>query len=159
MDPLHQDRLRIIKWPWILAILALFAVAVALTLAGGWQAHAREWLNLIVRWLHIIYGIAWIGASFYFIFLENALERQGVRAELSGNLWAIHGGGIYYTGKIQNRPQRATQIPALVQVGRLPDLGHGVLAARHRLLRRPSHHPAAPWQHPARLGSHYDCGR
>jgi len=105
MNLLDQDRLRIVKWPWILAILALFAVAVALTLAGGWQAHAREWLNLIVRWLHIIYGIAWIGASFYFIFLENALERQGVRAELSGNIWAIHGGGIYYLEKYKTAPK------------------------------------------------------
>ena len=105
MNLLDQDRLRIVKWPWILAILALSAVAVALTLAGGWQAHAREWLNLIVRWLHIIYGIAWIGASFYFIFLENALERQGVRAELSGNIWAIHGGGIYYLEKYKTAPK------------------------------------------------------
>jgi uncharacterized membrane protein len=105
MNPLNQDRLRIIKWPWILAILALFGVALALTLAGGWQAHAREWLHLIVRWLHIIYGIAWIGASFYFIFVENALERQGVRAELSGNIWAIHGGGIYYLEKYKTAPK------------------------------------------------------
>lgn len=106
MNPLHQDRLRIIRWPWVLALLVIFALAVALTLANGWQAHAREWLNLVVRWLHIIYGIAWIGASFYFIFLENALERQGVRAELSGNIWTIHGGGIYYLEKYKTAPQQ-----------------------------------------------------
>ncbi|MCS7193847.1 MAG: urate hydroxylase PuuD [Meiothermus sp.] len=104
MDILNQDRLRLIKWPWLLALLALFGLGLALTLVHGWQAHAREWLNLVVRWLHIIYGIAWIGASFYFIFLENALERHGVRAELSGNLWAIHGGGIYYLEKYKTAP-------------------------------------------------------
>ena len=104
MNILDHDRLRAIKWPWIMAILAILAVGLALTLINGWQAHAREWLNLIVRWLHIIYGIAWIGASFYFIFLENALERQGVRAELSGNIWTIHGGGIYYLEKYKTAP-------------------------------------------------------
>lgn len=104
MNILDQDRLRLVKWPWILAILALLALGLYLTLANGWQAHAREWLNLAVRWLHIIYGIAWIGASFYFIFLENALERQGVRTELSGNIWTIHGGGIYYLEKYKTAP-------------------------------------------------------
>ncbi|MDW8425617.1 MAG: urate hydroxylase PuuD [Meiothermus sp.] len=104
MNILHHDRLRIVKWPWVLALLALLGLGVYLTLANGWQAHAREWLNLVVRWLHIIYGIAWIGASFYFIFLENALERQGVRAELSGNIWTIHGGGIYYLEKYKTAP-------------------------------------------------------
>jgi len=105
LNPLHQDRLRVIRWPWILAMVALLALAYVLVQANGWQAHAREWLNLAVRWLHIVYGIAWIGASFYFIFLENALERVGVRAELSGNLWAIHGGGIYYLEKYKTAPK------------------------------------------------------
>lgn len=104
MNPLHQDRLRIIKLPWLIALAALFAVGLFLVAAGGWQAHAKEWLNLLVRWLHIIYGIAWIGASFYFIFLENALERVGVRPELSGNIWSIHGGGIYYLEKYKTAP-------------------------------------------------------
>ncbi len=104
MNILDHDRLRIIKWPWLLALLLVLALGLYLTLANGWQAHAREWLNLVVRWLHIIYGIAWIGASFYFIFLENALERQGVRAELSGNIWTIHGGGIYYLEKYKTAP-------------------------------------------------------
>ncbi len=104
MNILNHDRLRVIKWPWVVAILAIFVLGLVLTLVNGWQAHAREWLNLMVRWLHIIYGIAWIGASFYFIFLENALERQGVRAELSGNIWTIHGGGIYYLEKYKTAP-------------------------------------------------------
>lgn len=105
MNPLDQDRLRLIKLPWILAIIALVFVAALAIAFFGWGAHAREWLNLIVRWLHIIYGIAWIGASFYFIFLENALERQNVRDELAGNIWTIHGGGIYYLEKYKVAPK------------------------------------------------------
>jgi uncharacterized membrane protein len=105
LNPLHQDRLRLIKWPWILAMALLLLLAYALVQANGWQAHAREWLNLVVRWLHVVYGVAWIGASFYFIFLENTLERVGVRPELSGNLWAIHGGGIYYLEKYKTAPK------------------------------------------------------
>ncbi len=72
--------------------------------------YAMEWLNLAVRWTHVIAGIMWIGASFYFIFLENNLNRtEGLRDELAGNLWAIHGGGFYYVEKYKVAP---TVIPA-----------------------------------------------
>ena len=55
---------------------------------------------------HITFGIAWIGASFYFVFLENALNRtKDVRPELAGNLWAIHGGGFYYLEKYKVAPK------------------------------------------------------
>ncbi len=55
--------------------------------------------------MHITFGIAWIGASFYFVFLENALNRtKDVRDELAGNLWAIHGGGFYYLEKYKIAP-------------------------------------------------------
>ena len=64
-----------------------------------------EWLNLVVRWVHVVLGIAWIGASFYFIFLENSLNRtKNLRDELAGNLWAIHGGGFYYIEKYKGAP-------------------------------------------------------
>jgi uncharacterized membrane protein len=64
-------------------------------------------LNLIVRWAHVIAGIMWIGASFYFIFLENKLNRtKGVRDELAGNLWAIHGGGFYFLEKYKVAPKK-----------------------------------------------------
>ncbi|MFM9052872.1 MAG: urate hydroxylase PuuD, partial [Bacteroidota bacterium] len=54
---------------------------------------------------HIVFGIAWIGASFYFIFLENSLNRtKGLRDELAGNLWAIHGGVFYYLEKYKVAP-------------------------------------------------------
>jgi len=41
-----------------------------------YEGHFFEWINLIVRWMHITFGIAWIGASFYFVFLENALNQN-----------------------------------------------------------------------------------
>lgn len=67
--------------------------------------HILEWFNLIVRWTHVIIGIAWIGASFYFVFLENSLNRtKGLRDELAGNLWAVHGGGFYYLEKYKVAP-------------------------------------------------------
>ncbi|MCB0771209.1 MAG: urate hydroxylase PuuD, partial [Flavobacteriales bacterium] len=68
--------------------------------------YVMEWLNLAVRWTHVIAGIMWIGASFYFIFLENNLNRtEGLRDELAGNLWAIHGGGFYYLEKYKVAPK------------------------------------------------------
>jgi len=77
-------------------------VAVAGTVMQGF---VMEWLNLIVRWTHVVVGIMWIGASFYFIFLENNLNRtDGVRDELAGNLWAIHGGGFYFLEKYKVAP-------------------------------------------------------
>lgn len=68
------------------------------------QAHLMEWLNLGVRWIHMIVGIAWIGASFYFVWLENNLNRCNPREGLSGDLWAIHGGGIYHLEKYKLAP-------------------------------------------------------
>ena len=72
-----------------------------------YESHFFEWLNLTVRLIHITFGIAWIGASFYFVFLENALNRtEGVRDELAGNLWAVHGGGFYYLEKYKLAPKK-----------------------------------------------------
>ncbi len=70
------------------------------------ESHLLEWLNIVVRLMHITFGIAWIGASFYFVFLENALNRtHNVRDELAGNLWAVHGGGFYYLEKYKVAPK------------------------------------------------------
>ncbi|NOT50373.1 MAG: urate hydroxylase PuuD [Chitinophagaceae bacterium] len=70
------------------------------------EGHLTEWLNIAVRVMHITFGIAWIGASFYFVFLENALNRtDNVRDELAGNLWAVHGGGFYYLEKYKGAPK------------------------------------------------------
>ncbi len=72
----------------------------------AWEAHLMEWMNIVIRWMHITFGIAWIGASFYFVFLENALNRtDNVREELAGNLWAVHGGGFYYLEKYKVAPK------------------------------------------------------
>ncbi|MFG5860221.1 urate hydroxylase PuuD [Metapseudomonas sp. CR1201] len=70
------------------------------------EAHLTEWLNLGIRWIHMITGIAWIGASFYFVWLENNLNRANPREGLSGDLWAIHGGGIYHLEKYKLAPPK-----------------------------------------------------
>ena len=71
-------------------------------------AYALEWLNLLVRWLHVITGIAWIGASFYFVWLDNHLEAPSkasdIERDVGGELWAVHGGGFYHAEKFRARP-------------------------------------------------------
>lgn len=62
-----------------------------------------EWLNLAVRWLHVTAGIAWIGSSFYFIWLDNHLVQPN-SGEASGELWSVHGGGFYHNEKYQVAP-------------------------------------------------------
>ncbi|WP_299686362.1 urate hydroxylase PuuD [uncultured Vibrio sp.] len=66
--------------------------------------HITEWLNLAIRWIHMIVGVSWIGASFYFVWLENNLNRVNPKTGLSGDLWAIHGGGIYHLEKYKLAP-------------------------------------------------------
>ncbi len=70
------------------------------------EVYLQEWLNLLLRWAHFITGIAWIGASFYFNWLENHLERQNTQSGIAGYLWAVHGGGFYYLQKFQVAPER-----------------------------------------------------
>ena len=76
--------------------------------------YISDWLNLVIRFLHVITGIAWIGASFYFIWLDNALreppewkKQKGIK----GDVWAIHGGGIYEVAKYRLAPE---QMPAIL---------------------------------------------
>ena len=68
------------------------------------EAYLLDWLNLLVRWAHVIVGIAWIGASFYFIWLDNHLEPSR-DPKLAGELWAIHGGGFYRIEKFRVAPR------------------------------------------------------
>ncbi len=70
------------------------------------EAYLQEWLSLLLRWAHFITGVAWIGASFYFNWLENHLERQNAGGGIAGDLWAVHGGGFYYLQKYQVAPER-----------------------------------------------------
>lgn len=67
-----------------------------------------EWLNLAFRWFHVVAAIAWIGASFYFIWLDLSLREPPqwkIDKGIKGDLWAIHGGGIYEVAKYQVRPE------------------------------------------------------
>jgi len=67
-----------------------------------------EWVHLLLRWLHVIVGIAWIGASFYFVWLDNHLEKprepELLRKGVDGELWAVHGGGFYNPQKYMLAP-------------------------------------------------------
>ena len=66
-----------------------------------------EWLSLIVRWLHVIAGIAWIGSSFYFIHLDLSLKRSpGLPDGVKGDAWQVHGGGFYHMVKYLVAPAR-----------------------------------------------------
>ena len=67
------------------------------------EAYLLDWLTLIARWAHIVVGIAWIGASFYFIWLDNHLEAAKDPA-FAGELYAIHGGGFYRAQKYRLAP-------------------------------------------------------
>ena len=70
-------------------------------------AALSEWVNLAIRWLHLITGIAWIGASFYFISLDNQLDPPADKNPLvRGEQWAIHGGGFYYKRKYILAPEK-----------------------------------------------------
>lgn len=78
------------------------------------SAYGLDWLNLLLRWLHMITGIAWIGASFYFVWLDNSIRPPAPDSDLakqgvSGHLWAVHGGGFYNPQKYLVAPK---ELPA-----------------------------------------------
>lgn len=90
----------------LISIVGIISCIYFLVKGTVYEGHLMEWLNIIIRVMHITFGIAWIGASFYFVFLENALNRTvNVRDELAGNLWAVHGGGFYYLEKYKVAPK------------------------------------------------------
>ena len=90
----------------LLAIVGILVNTYIIVQGTPLESHMMEWLNIVIRLMHITFGIAWIGASFYFVFLENALNRtEEVRDELAGNLWAVHGGGFYYLEKYKVAPK------------------------------------------------------
>ncbi len=65
------------------------------------------WINLAIRWLHFITGIAWIGSSFYFVWLDNHLEEPKEKKKgMSGELWSVHGGGFYHKQKYAVAPEQ-----------------------------------------------------
>ena len=73
------------------------------------DAYFFDWLNMLLRWLHLIAGAAWIGASFYFAHLDNALRppesADDVNRGVHGDYWAVHGGGFYRSQKYLTGPR------------------------------------------------------
>jgi uncharacterized membrane protein len=72
------------------------------------ENYVLDWLSLFFRWFHFIAGVAWIGASFYFIWLDNNLREPPQWKQdkgIKGDLWAIHGGGIYEVAKYRLAPE------------------------------------------------------
>jgi len=73
------------------------------------DAYIIEWLNILGRWVHFITGIAWIGSSFYFVWLDNHLQPPAVEEDdkkgVGGELWSVHGGGFYHAQKYRVAPQ------------------------------------------------------
>jgi uncharacterized membrane protein len=72
------------------------------------ETYLLDWASLLLRWAHLIAGIAWIGLSLYFIWLDDSLEPPA-RAEdrargVAGELWAVYGGGFYHTQKYALAP-------------------------------------------------------
>src|SRR5215469_18088889 len=66
-----------------------------------------EWASMIIRWLHVVAGIAWIGSSFYFIHLDLSLRRHDrLAAGVQGDAWQVHGGGFYHMVKYMVAPAR-----------------------------------------------------
>lgn len=67
------------------------------------EAYLLDWLNLGLRWLHFVAGIAWIGSSFYFVMLDSSLSKPARQSDVergvAGELWAVHGGGVYHSQK------------------------------------------------------------
>jgi uncharacterized membrane protein len=97
-DPLGQ-----IAWT-IPIMFAAFAIAYGLTWSGplNW-----DWLNLLLRWGHMIAGIAWIGTSFYFVALDFSLRKHdALPPGVSGEAWEVHGGGFYHVSKYLTAPSQ-----------------------------------------------------
>lgn len=72
------------------------------------ESYLLDWANLLLRWVHVITAIAWIGSSFYFVFLDSSLtlpeDEEQKRQGVSGELWAVHGGGFYHPVKFNVAP-------------------------------------------------------
>ncbi|MDO8903390.1 urate hydroxylase PuuD [Hydrogenophaga sp.] len=74
------------------------------------ETYLLDWANLLLRWVHVIVAIAWIGSSFYFVFLDSSLtppvDEQLKKEGVSGELWAVHGGGFYHPVKFAVAPPK-----------------------------------------------------
>src|SRR5882762_5548841 len=76
--------------------------------ASVMEAYLLDWANLLVRWLHLTAGIAWIGTSFYYIALDYHLlppkDPRAIEEGVGGEVWEIHGGGFYRVEKYRVAP-------------------------------------------------------
>jgi uncharacterized membrane protein len=74
------------------------------------EAYLLDWANLLLRWVHVITAIAWIGSSFYFVFLDNNLVKPQspdlLEKGVDGAMWAVHGGGFYNPQKYMVAPAK-----------------------------------------------------
>ena len=74
------------------------------------EAYLLDWANLLLRWVHVITAIAWIGSSFYFVFLDNNLQKPTspdlLEKGVDGAMWAVHGGGFYNPQKYMVAPKK-----------------------------------------------------
>ena len=69
------------------------------------SAFVIDWFNLFLRWFHLIVGIAWIGASFHFVWLDFSFrKRETMNPGVYGTSWLVHGGGFYHVEKYQVAP-------------------------------------------------------
>ena len=92
------------KIAWTLPIIVV-AMALAWWLTGS-PLKSLDWANLLVRWGHMIAGIAWIGTSFYFVALDFSLRSSGtLPAGVAGEAWEVHGGGFYHVRKYLSAPE------------------------------------------------------
>ncbi len=73
------------------------------------EGYLLDWVNLLLRWTHVITAIAWIGSSFYFVLLDNSLSKPQDKElkdkGVDGEMWAVHGGGFYHSNKYMVAPR------------------------------------------------------
>ena len=69
--------------------------------------HFADWIDLGLRWLHVIAGVVWIGTSFYFVWLNNRLRPPAApETGIDGELWSVHGGGFYRVLRYRVAPEK-----------------------------------------------------
>jgi uncharacterized membrane protein len=77
------------------------------------ESYYLDWANLLLRWVHVITAVAWIGASFYFVMLDNSLEKpqdaESLDKGVGGEQWAVHGGGFYNMQKYSLAPKQVPE--------------------------------------------------
>ena len=94
----------------IRGVQTAYRPAVVSRLETLMEAYLLDWANLLLRWVHVITAIAWIGSSFYFVFLDNNLLKPNspdlLEKGVDGAMWAVHGGGFYNPQKYMVAPKK-----------------------------------------------------